>query len=193
MGVVWEICLRAILILTIVIGISGISIFLLLLFSPNLCRRMSNFCNLRVNLFYRLSYFNKNIPTDSLPYSHNKLFGLALIFGSAFSLIFFFFQLKTPHIPDIINELIINSLVLLGKIASLAGIALGFSLLLAPNKIGHIENIMNIEIDTQSAVERLDEFHNSIDPFFFQHSFIVGSVGLIASIILTILSIINLM
>lgn len=193
MGVMWEICLRTILILTIVIGISGIAIFLLLLLSPNLCRRISNFFNLRVNLFYSLSYVNKNIPTDSLPYSHNKLFGLALIFGSAFSLIFFFFQLKTPHIPNVINELIVNSLVLLGKIASLAGIVLGFSLLFAPSKIGHIENIMNIEVDTQSAVDRLDEFRDSVDPFFFEHSFIVGSVGLIASIILTILSVMNLM
>jgi len=192
-GVIWEICLQAILILTIVIGISGISISLLLLFSPNLCRRMSKFCNRQVNIFHKLTYLNKNISIESLLYSHNTLFGIALILGATFSLIFFFFQLKTPHISYIINELIINSLVLLGKIASLTGIALGFFLLVAPNKIRNIENIMNIEVDTQSVVDRLDESHNDIDPIFFQHSFLLGSIGLIVSIILTILSITNLM
>jgi len=193
MGVMWEICLQAILILTIVIGISGISISLLLLISPNLCRRVSNFCNLRVNICHKLTYLNKDIPTDSLPYSHNTLFGIALILGATFSLIFFFFQLRTPHISNIINELIINSLVILGKFASLAGFCLGFFLLLAPNKIRNLENLMNIEVDTQSVVDRLDEFHNDIDPIFFQHSFQLGSIGLIVSIILTILSAINLM
>jgi ABC-type lipoprotein release transport system permease subunit len=83
--------------------------------------------------------------------------------------------------------------VLLGKTAGLTGIALGFFLLLAPNKIRNIENIMNIEVDTQSVVDRLDESHNDIDPIFFQHSFLLGSTGLIVSIILTILSITNLM
>ena len=193
MGVIWEICLQAISILTIVIGISGISTFLLLLFSPNLCRRMSEFCNRRVNIFHKLTYLNKEISIESLLYSHNTLFGIALILGATFSLIFFFFQLRTPHISYIVNELIINALVLLGKIASLAGIALGFFLLLAPNKIRNIENIINIEVDTQSVVDRLDESHNDIDPIFFRHSFLLGSTGLIVSIILTILSITNLM
>ena len=193
MGIVWEICLQASLILTVVIGISGISVFLLLLVSPSLCRRMSNFCNLQANILHKSNIFNKYIPTDNLPYKHNALFGIALILGSAFSLIFFFYQLKTPHISNIINELIINSLVLLGKIASLAGICLGFFLLLLPGKVKNIEAIMNIEVDTQSVIDRLDEFHDNVDPIFFKHSFRLGSIGLIASIILTILSIINLM
>lgn len=188
----WEICFQTILILTIVIGISGISIFLCLLISPNLCSRMSSFCNHRVNISHNLNLLNKYIPTDSLLYNHNKLFGIALILGGTFSFIFFFFQLRPPHVPNIIIELIINSLVLLGKIGSLAGIVLGLFLFLAPNKIRRIEKIMNIQVDTQSAVDRLDEFHNSIDPFFFRHSFIFGSIGLIASIILTSFSIINL-
>jgi len=193
MGVMWGICLEAILILAVVIGISGISIFLLLLSSPNLCRKMSNFCNLQVNLSHKLTNLNKHIPTDSLPYSYNTFFGIALILGATFSLIFFFFQLETPHISNIISELIVNSLVILGKIVSLAGIGLGFFLLLAPNTIKNIENILNIEVDTQSVVESLDEFHNNIDPIFFRHSYLLGSIGLIVSIILTILSIINLM
>jgi hypothetical protein len=193
MEIMWEICLQAILILTIVIGISGISIFLCLLISPNSCNRMSNFCNRRVNIFHNLNRLNKYISTDRLLYDHNKLFGIALILGATFSFIFFFFQLKTPHVPNIIIELIINFLVLLCKIASLAGIALGLFLLLAPDRIRRIEKIMNIEVDTQSAVDRLDEFRNSVDPIFFQHSFMFGSIGLIASIILTSLSIINLM
>ncbi len=193
MRVMQEICFQAILILTIVIGIAGISIFLLLLISPNLFQRMNNFCNLQVKIFHKLTYLNKYIPTDKLPYKYNRVFGVALILGATFSLVFFFFQLKSQLISNIINELIVNALVLLGEIASLAGVALGFFLLVAPNKIRNIENIMNIEVDTQSVTDRLDEFHNDVDPIFFKHLYLLGSLGLTVSIILTILSIINLM
>jgi hypothetical protein len=58
--------------------------------------------------------------------------------------------------------------------------------------IDKIESKMNLWVDTQSVVNKLDEFHDDIDTIFFRHPKSFGFVGLIISTILFILSIVNL-
>jgi len=193
MGIMWEICLNAIKILTLIVGISGIILSLLLLLSPDLAKRVSNLFNKRVNMDQKITYLNKYIPTEGLIFRHNIIFGIAFIAGSIFSLIFLFFQLEITGCSNILSEVMIKFLVLLGRISGLAGIVVGLFLLLAPEKIRNIEEKMSAGVDTQSVVEKLDEFHHNIDPIFFRYPRLLGSGVLIASVVLTILSTMNIL
>ena len=191
MGLFWDIFLRFAQIITVIAGISGIALSLLLLFSPNLLRTLSNFFNYQLNLEKRLSALNKYIQTGPIIYRHNILFGGCLIAGSVFALIFLFFKLNLTF-ANIINEIIVDSMILLGKISMIAGIILGFFLLFSPKTIEKVESKMNLWLDTQPIVNKLDEFHDDIDTIFFRHPKSFGFAGLIISTILFILSIVNL-
>ena len=192
MGLFWDIFLRFAQIITVIAGISGIALSLLLLFSPKLLRTLSNFFNYQLNLEKRLSALNKYIQTGPMIYRHNILFGGCLIAGSVFALIFLFFKMNETIFANIIIEIIVDFMILLGKISMIAGIILGFFLLFSPKTIDKIESKMNLWVDTQSVVNKLDEFHDDIDTIFFRHPKSFGFVGLIISTTLFILSIVNL-
>jgi hypothetical protein len=191
MGLFWEIFLRFAQIMTVVAGISGIALSLLLLFSPNLVRTLSDFFNYQLNLEKRLNSLNKYFQIGPIIYRHNIFFGSCLIAGSVFALIFLFFKLNVTF-ANIINEIIFDSMILLGKISMTAGIILGFFLLFSPKTIEKVESKMNLWLDTQQIVDKLDEFHDDIDTVFFRHAKSFGLVGLIISTVLFILSIVNL-
>ncbi len=191
MGLFWDIFLRFAQIITVIAGVSGITLSLLLLFSPNLLRTLSNFFNYQLNLEKRLSALNKYIQTGPIIYRHNIFFGGCLIAGSVFALIFLFFKLNLTF-ANIIIEIIVDSMILFGKISMIAGIISGFFLLFSPKTIEKIESKMNLWLDTQPIVNKLDEFHDDIDTIFFRHPKSFGFAGLIISTILFILSIVNL-
>jgi hypothetical protein len=192
MGLFWDIFLRFAQILTVIAGISGIALSLLLLFSPDLVRILSNFFNYQLNLEKKLSALNKYIQTGPIIYRHNILFGGCLIAGSIFVLIFLFFKLDVTKFSNIFNEIIVDSIILLGKISMITGIILGFFLLFSPKTTEKIEGKMNLWLDTQQVVNKLDEFHDDIDTIFFRHPKSFGFAGLIISTILFVLSIVNL-
>lgn len=192
MGLFWDIFLRFAQIITVIAGISGIALSLLLLFSPNLVRTLSNFFNYQMNLEKRFSALNKYIQTGPMVYRHNFLFGGCLIAGSIFALIFLFFKMNETIFANIIIDIIVDFMILLGKISMIAGIILGFFLLFSPKTLQKIEGKMSLLLDTQQVVNKLDEFHDDIDTIFFRHSKSFGFVGLIISTILFILSIVYL-
>jgi hypothetical protein len=191
MGLFWDIFLRFAQIMTVIAGISGIALSLLLLFSPNLVKTLSDFFNYQLNLEKRLSSLNKYFKTGPIIYRHNILFGCCLIAGSVFALIFLFFKLNVTF-ANIIYEILVESMILLGKISMFIGVILGFSLLFFPKKLEKVESKMSYWLDTQSVINKLDEFHDGIDTIFFRHAKSFGFVGLIISTILFILSIVNL-
>ena len=192
MGLFWDIFFRFAQILTVIAGISGIALSLLLLFSPNLVRTLSNFFNYQLNPEKRLRALNKYIQTGPIIYRHNILFGGCLIAGSIFALIFLFFKLDVTKFSSIFNEIVVVSMILLGKISMIAGIILGFFLLSSPKTTEKIESKMNLWIDTQQVVNKLDKFHDDIDTIFFRHPKSFGFAGLIISTTLFVLSIVNL-
>ena len=191
MGLFWEIFLRFAQIITVIAGIVGIALSILLMFSPNRVRTLSDFFNYQLNIEKRISTLNKYIQTGPIVYRHNILFGGCLIAGSIFALVFLFFKLDVTF-ANIITEIIIDSLILLGEISMIVGIILGFFLLFSPKTIEKVESKMNLWLDMQPVVNKLDEFHDDIDTIFFRHARGFGFVGLTISTILFILSIVNL-
>jgi hypothetical protein len=197
-----QIGLQAVEILTLVFGILGMTVSLLLLFSPNLIKSISNVFNRSVNIDKQVAYLDKDFKTDSFIYGHNMIFGLCLIAGSVFSLIFFFFKLDISSFANIFfipgkylstNKIIFSAVTWIGKIACFVGIVCGFMLFVAPNKMRSIENKMNSWIETRQFFEKLDDSNRNLDAVLFRYPVPFGLLGSIISFFIIVLSILNLL
>jgi ABC-type antimicrobial peptide transport system permease subunit len=202
MEIFWEIGLQTVEFLTLIFGILGMTISLMLLFSPHLARNLSNILNRRVNVDKHLEYLDKNIEITEFFYGYHVATGILIVAGSAFSLFFFFFSLDVTKFTDIFfgsqanafsGELIIRSVTWLGKIGSLAGLVFGILLLFAPDFMKRIEDKLNFWLETKPLIEKFDKSSHDLETFFFRYPIAVGLTGAVLSFFLISLSIINLL
>jgi len=202
MEILLEIGLQAIEILTLVFGILGMTLSLMLLFSPNLAKSLSNILNRSVNLDKKLEYLDKDIEISAFFYQHNIVVGMLLVAGSLFSLFFFLFSLDVEKFSGIFlgsqnhifpGEIIITSIVWIGKVGCLAGLIFGSLLVYVPDKMRQMEKKLNSWFETKSMIEKLDKSTHDLDTFFFRHTTAVGLTGAVISFFLISLSIINLL
>jgi len=198
----WEIALQAVGILALLFGILGIAFSLLLLISPNVTKKMSNIFNRSIDVDKKVSYLDKDIQTESIIYKHHVITGVCLIIGSGFILIFLMFKLDVANFVNIffssqkyasINEIISNSMAMIGKIVGVTGIIFGFILLFLPGKMKKIEKKVNTWFSTQHAINKINETHHDIDTFIYRHAVLFGLTGLIVSIFLTVLATFNML
>jgi len=198
----WEIALQTVGILALLFGILGIAFSLLLLISPNVTKKISNIFNRSIDVDKKVSYLDKDIQTESIIYKHHVITGVCLIVGSGFILVFLIFKLDVTNFVNIffssqkyasINEIISNSMAMIGKIVGVTGIIFGFTLLFSPGKMKKIEKKVNTWFSTQHAINKINETHHDIDTFIYQHAVLFGLTGLIISIFLTVLATINIL
>ena len=96
-----EISIQAIEILTLIFGILGMTLSLMLIFFPKLVKNISNVLNRNVNVDNKLEYLDKSIEITAFFYNYNVVAGVVLIAGSVFSLFFFFFSLDITKFAGI--------------------------------------------------------------------------------------------
>ena len=197
-----QMALQALDMFTLVFAILGITFSLLLLFSPNLARTVSNLFNRNINLDRRIAFLDKELHADVFFYRHNIIFGLFLILGSAFSLVSFFFKLDVSAFASIFfvsedyysaHEILFDAVVWLGKIACFFGLLFGALLVFAPNSMKKIETRLNSKIETKGMFERLDTPRSSLDMIAFRMPTVFGFSCLVVSFLLLMLSINNLL
>jgi len=202
MEIFWEIGLQTVEILTLIFGILGMTLSLMMLFSPNLARSFSSILNRSVNVDKQLGYLDKNIEITEFFYGYHVAAGILIVAGSTFSLIFFFFSLDVTKFTDIFfgsqanafpGELVISSVTWIGKIGCLAGLVFGILLLFAPDFMKRIEDKLNSWFETKPMIEKLNKSSHDLDTFFFRYPIAVGLVGAVISFFLISLSIINLL
>jgi hypothetical protein len=202
MEIFWEIALQTVEFLTLIFGIFGMTFSLMLLFSPNLARSLSNILNRQVNVDKHLKYLDKNIEITEIFYGYHVATGILIVAGSAFSLFFFFFSLDVTKFADILfgsqanafpGELIIRFVTWIGKIGCLAGLVFGILLLFAPDFMKRIEDKLNFWFETKPMIEKLDKSSHDLEPFFFRYPIAIGLTGAVISFFLISLSIINLL
>jgi hypothetical protein len=202
MQVIEQIGLEAAEILTLVFGILGTSFSSLLLFSPNMTRSISNVFNRPVSIDEKVAYLDTDVHLDSFFYSHNLLLGTCLVTGSSFSLIFLFFKMDTSNFANIFfsshnyhstNEMLFTALSWISTVASVFGLFFGALLFFAPHKMRKIEAKLNFWFETRPAFDKLEESTRELDTILFSHSVLFGLIGLILSIFIIILSILNLL
>ena len=202
MEILWEIGLQTIEILTLIFGILGMTLSLMLLFSPRLARSLSNLLNRNVNVDKGIEYLDKEIEISEFFYSHHIAVGIGLVGGSVFSLFFFFFSLDVSKFAGIFlgsrsnimtAELIVSIITWIGKLGCLAGLVFGLMLVFTPELLKRIESKMNSWFATKPMIEKLDKSSHNLDTFLFRYPVAVGLTGAVISFFLISLSIINLL
>jgi len=202
MEIFWEIGIQSIEILTLIFGILGMTLSLMLLFSPHLARSLSNILNRSINVDRGIEFLDKNIEISDFFYNHHVAMGLLIMAGSAFSLFFFFFSLDLSKFAGIFfgdradqftTELIMSTVTWIGKIGCLSGLVFGLMMAVKPDLLRRIENTLNSLFETKSMIDKLDKSSHDMDTFFFRHPFAVGLTGAVLSFFLISLSIINLL
>lgn len=202
MEIFWEIGLQTVEILTLIFGVMGMTLSLMLLFAPRLARNLSNVFNRSINVDKRIEYLDKEIEISDFLYGHHILVGILLVAGSLFTLFFFYFSLDISKFAGIFfgsradgftAELAVRAMAYIGRIGCVAGLVSGLLMVFWPDKMKRIETKMNSWFETRSMFDKLDSSSHDMDSFFFSHPVAVGLTGAVMSFFLISLSIINLL
>ena len=201
MSSIWDLGLQAIEIITLVIGILGVTLSILLLLSPKLTKVVSRTFNRYVDVDKKITYLDKDIRTDHLIYQHNVLSGVCFIFGSAFLLIYLFYRFDTQNLVAALfssgeyrmsKEIVIDTLAVVGKLAGIIGILAGSILLFNPNMMKMVEGRLNKWFATEPFVEKLEKTQTDLDTVVYRRPIVFGLIGLVTSVYLTILAFQNI-
>jgi hypothetical protein len=202
MNLLWDIFLKTVEILTLVFGILGMTLSLMLLFAPRATRNFSSVFNRSLDVDQKLGFLDKEISTENLFYSHPLLVGSLLSAGSVFALLFFFLQFDVPHFAQIFfgtptrfsaGEILFQTVAWVGRGGCLFGAAAGLILMLAPRKMHTIEKGMNRWVETRALIEKLNRPVKTLDTVFFRYPILFGLIGGSISSLLIVLSILNLL
>jgi hypothetical protein len=202
MEIIQEIGLHVIEILTLIFGILGMTFSAMLMFSPNLTQSLSNILNRNVNVDEKIRFLDKEIAITDYFYSHHVVVGLLLTAGSVFALFFFYYSLDTANFIEIFfdspnqvffGEILLKSILGVGKIACLVGFFIGNLLMFAPDKMKQWEHILNSWFETGSVIEKLQQPSGNVDSFIFRHPLPVGLTGAVLSFLIISLSLTNLL
>ena len=202
MEIFWDIALHTVEILTLLFGVLGMAFSLLLLFSPRLTQSLGSFFNRSISFEPKINILDKDIPTEAFIYSHNVIFGLCLVAGSIFALIFFFFNIDMSNFAKVFLgsrkyfmtlEVIFIFFAWIARVACIFGLICGFYLLFAPAKMQAIESKLNTWFETKAFFDKLDRSGPELDVLLFRHPFFFGMAGAVISFLIITLAIVNLL
>jgi hypothetical protein len=202
MEIFWDIALHTVEILTLLFGVLGMALSLLLLVSPRLTKTVGEFFNRNVNVDPKLSLLDKDIKTEAFIYSHRVIFGLCMIAGSVFAFVFFVFDLNISNVASVFIgsqqyfvafEIVFYAFAWIARIACVLGFVFGGLLLFAPDKLRRIDGKMNTWFETHGIFATLDRNIPEVDALFFRHPFFFGLIGALLSFLVIALSVVNLL
>ena len=192
-----KIFLDATAILTIVSGTAGLLLSLGLLFFPERTRRIDAFLSRNYRVKERLAYFDQTVRNELFIYKRPRLYGILFISGSLVTLVFLFFQMDIERLLAVLHvqetrrflwAMVLEAMVLTGQLAGMIGVIIGLFLITAPGRLQHLENQLNRWIATKPLVDRLDVFNHVVNVFSFRHPVLIGSIGILLSTTLILLS-----
>jgi len=202
MEIFWDIALHTVEILTLLFGVLGMAFSLLLLFSPRLTKSLGSFFNRSISVESKINLLDKDIATEAFIYSHNVIFGLCLVAGSIFALIFFVFNIDISNFAKVFLgsrkyfmtlEVIFIFFAWIARVGCIVGLNCGFFLLFAPAKMQAIESKLNTWFETKAIFDKLDRSGPELDVLFFRHPFFFGMAGAVISFLIITLAIVNLL
>ena len=192
MDLLIDIFLAATEVLTLVIGLAGFCLSFLLLFCPEAVRRLGEKLNRSFSLVRFTPFLDRRVEANRLAYRHPFLVGSFFVIGSFFVLQFLYLKYSPPVDQTLFLSLCFETLAWTGKTAAFVGVFLGFGLMWRPDKIRSLEDRLSAWIDTAPFFSGLDRPHSQVDHIFLRHPRISGAAALLASFVLSVLSIYNL-
>ncbi len=202
MQTLWEILLQVVEILTLVFGILGLAVSMMLIFSPVIVQKLSRLANRQVDLEKRLAVLDRNIPTSKLVYSRPAVTGAVLIAASLFALVFFFFRLDVSRFgaillgtreTSLLAQMAFEAAAWVGRVACLLGLACGVMLIAAPKKLMALEQRLDAWVETKPVVEKLNRADHDLDSVLYRHPLGFGITGAVISLVLVVLSLLNIL
>lgn len=193
MDVFVAILLESTAILTVITGLVGLVLSLLLLLSPQSVHRISAGLNRQVDMDMALARLNFPLRIDPFIYRYPFIFGVFFCAGSLFCLVFLEFGTKISFLASIFSAIIVEFLLLLGKVAGVLGLIVGFMLIVAPRKLFRVQSAVEFWVDTDKVLKRLDYNTIDIDAVCLRHPVVFGVIGALASTALLVLAVVNLL
>lgn len=189
-----EILLQWCGILLVTSGLLGVVLSLFLFAMPDRIREWNERLDRYFEVDKPLSVLDASLPTDPWIYRHTMASGSLLLLGSVVLALFLYARLDDAAFASVflggpemspLQEIVYRAVVVLLKIASLAGAVVGVCLLFAADKIRLFDLRMTHVLSTEPVIQRLNRSYRIVDRFLLRHPRLFGSVGLVASTLLT--------
>lgn len=132
MQLVFQILIRVAEIMTIVAGVAGVTVSLLLLFSPEVVRKVSRTLNKAMLPENRLAALNASLRSELFVLEHHVICGSVLVAASIFILLFLFIGARVPVGFGMFTDMAMAFAILLGKTAGIVGFVAGALLFFSP-------------------------------------------------------------
>lgn len=201
MRIVWEVGLQAVEILTLVVGMLGMAMSVLLLVTPAAAHYISGLVNRGVDIEKKLKFLDKDLRTEEWIYSHGRIAGSLLALASLFAFTFFLFNVNVSELNRILfgdpdstgGQILLLTFVWIGRLACVMGVLIGVGLAAAPNALRRLERGLNVWIDTRSWIEAINRPTRQLDTVIFRFPVFFGILGGAVSALLIVLSVLNLL
>jgi hypothetical protein len=187
-----DIFLAATEVFTLIVGVAGFLFSILLLFHPETVRSLGEKLNRSISLVRISPLLDRKVEVNRLAYRHPFLIGLFFLIGSLFVLQFLYLKYLPPVEPSSFEDLCFEAMAWIAKTAAFSGVLLGVALMWRADKVRSLEDRLGAWIDTQPLFSKLDRPHSPLDHLFLRHPRISGAAALLASFVLTVLSVYNL-
>lgn len=194
MDIILNIVFKSLEILTLICGLLGLVLSLLLMAFPEKIKYLSDRFNRNFDVDAKLNFLDINVQTGHLFYRHHILAGIILIAGSSVLLAFLYSNFDPQRFVRIfvsgykllpISEIVLQAAMLIGKLAGLAGLVVGFILVFAVDKLESVDAKIAAPVVTKPFFDKLNTFHPGIDKIFLKYPVFFGMIGLIASVSVT--------
>lgn len=187
------ILLKSNAILTLISGLVGLVLSLLMLLNPESLIRINAGLNRRIDVDMALARLNFPLRIDPLIYRFPFIFGILFCTGGLFCLVFLLFGAKASFLSGVFSAIFVDFLMLLGRVSGVLGVIIGLLLIIAPQRLFTAQRRMDFWVDTDKMIKHLDETTFNVDAVCLRYPIIFGLVGSVASITLLVLAVVNLL
>jgi len=188
MDTIVEILLRSSKITTVIVGISGLVLSLALVFSNDAVRRISAVLNRQFKLGLPSRDLNRQVSLDTIFGWFPTLSG-TLIAGASLAILVFLFLAPMPsYTGKILVAIGFESMSWLARFAALLGLVFGLLLVFSPDHLKRINQVLNRWHDTDAVIRKMEDRVVNFDALVLNNPRISGTIGVIMSSILLILT-----
>jgi len=186
---------------TVIAGVIGIALFVIMLFSLNFLKTLGVFFNRYYSVKKIEKAVNKRKDIEHIFYKRSKILGAIITGASVYVLIFLLFNLDIEKVLKLMNIkqtlypffLALFQTAKLFTILSISFAAVfGILLIVSSDSAEKVSSFFNNWYSTEELEEKLDEtILKDTDTICFLHNRIIGGLGLLASMLLFFMSLSN--
>ena len=170
----------------------GVMLGLLLIFRPQLVKRLSNAANRWVTTRHLNRWLDRSFSIEHWFYQRHRATGIVIVAGATYILVYFGMLFDKAHalqhlggrLPPQLLDGLLDALVLCSLVGGAVALIVGLFMWLRPSMLRGFEEQANRWVSTRRATRVLDVPHDEVDRYVTRHAQRVGWLLLLASIYL---------